>query len=180
MRTLIAFLLLCSSSLAIDISKEDVIKNEKPGLCMWASLETLGRYHGIKKVYGLKNTRKTPKQEVWKLPEYNNVPYYFTRAFGYPFMVNYEFKKLDIPIKHQRRGIYDRNICKKANKIGAAICLERGSDINPHECHVVILTEYTDDYVRFVDTNTPDRVIKKSREWFDYWWNGEAFAYEFR
>lgn len=180
MRIFIIFLLLCSPCLAIDIPKEDVVVNERPGLCMWASLETLGRYHGIKKLYGLKNTRKNPQTEIWKLPEYKNVPYYFVRAYGYPFMVNYEFQKMKVPLIHQQRGNYNRNICKKANQIGAVVCLNRGSDINPREHHAVILTEYTDDYVKIVDTNTPNKVLEKSRDWFDYWWNGEAFALDFK
>jgi hypothetical protein len=55
---LFAVLFISGAALAIDIPTDCRVPNQSPGYCCWASLETLGRTHGIPQLYNLVEARK--------------------------------------------------------------------------------------------------------------------------
>jgi hypothetical protein len=146
---------------AISINPEKVVPNTKPGRCVWSSLETLGRHHGV---ISLENIA-VGKREA-NLAE--------TRA---------ELDKLGVRYFASNKQIEPallEMVCK--GKLGAVVGVNNwpvrtGRKIgNEHEVimapyHAIILIDYSRDRVGWIDTNEPKVAVFMSGSHNVDWFN---------
>lgn len=146
--------LLASYSFSVEIPKDVRIKNRPPGICTWASLETIGRLHGIKSLYNLAEAQ-------YKAGVYP----------GDEDSIARQLNALGVKFKMQSRGNDDREILKK-------YATKQGCMIGMHKMHVLVLSHYDDKKVEFYDTNYKDVVWEATRAWFDQNFDGFVVVIE--
>src|SRR4051794_13911402 len=116
--TILLLLVVSGSALAIDIDSHDRIDNPDPGYCAYAALETLGRHHKLKELYGLVDRRRElrfwdDKTNAWIEDGGAYVPEDLGKILD----------RLEIKYKQQKRGSKDTDILEWAsrNNIGCVI-----------------------------------------------------------
>jgi hypothetical protein len=149
---LVALLLIPGALAEVNIDPANRIRNRPPGRCGWCALETLGRHHQIKDLYGLVDAHEStanPEDLVAVLD------------------------KLKLHYKLQNRGDRDTVLLKSccASGLGAVVgfrpLVEGGGG------HIVTLVEFTEDVVKVIDSNDQDcHVRTMSTERFLHWWDG--------
>lgn len=174
----IIFLLLPNFSWAIDLDRKDRVKNEPPGYCSWASLETLGRHNDIKPLINLVETRKQEpdplvletdaagKQHYVKMPKH----------VGSDSILRAKLLELKVKFRMTNTDSKDRSLLDSANSVGVVVGVEQGA--RGPAAHMIVLTHFDEKTVRFYDCNQPDDIWEGSREWFDYWWTGLSIVVE--
>ena len=172
MKKLIALLVLLipSQACSVDIDAKDRVKNQKPGFCAWASLETLGNHHKIKKMNGLLESRKGLPSK-WIIEHGWLV--WVDASDG--FVTTIKEKLDELKVKYYIREYGERDLLPCVNDYGAAVGMSKetvGADgIKFGEAHMIILTRYNKKMVRFIDPNDRQE-YEASREWFDKYWEG--------
>ena len=146
------FLFPCAARAEVNIDPECRMKNRPPGRCGWCAVETLGRHHHIKILYGLVEDHATTAD---------------------PEDLTALLDKVKVRYKLQNRGDLDTEVLRKAcaDGLGAVVGfrpLHEGAG-----GHIVTLVEFTDDTVKVIDPNDQDgRVRTLPRERFLHWWDG--------
>lgn len=178
MKKLIALMLVllaASPAWAIDIDKKNRVPNQDPGYCCWASLETLGRTHGITPLYGLVEAR-TKESDTHIEDGYGNVLVVHPKNYGYDYALRAKLTSLKVKFHMSSTGSVDRTLLKYAKSHGCLVGVKAGA--RGEGSHGIVLTHYDDKIVRFYDCNYPDKLWEGSREWFDYWWSGLVVVVE--
>lgn len=193
MRFLFAFLAtMCISFTAIaevKIDKNDVVPNKSPGYCAWASIETLARHHKIKRLVGLVEARsKESDVRIWR-PEKNEwepLPkvivrdeygrhHEIHRCGGWYWAVYRKLNAMNVKFYISKNTENRIKLIDWAmdNELGCVFIVRPGwDDGEPDEDespHALVLIDYGDKEVKFIDTNNPKKVYTKNRSWFDRW-----------
>jgi len=142
----------CVVRAEVNIEPECRMKNRPPGRCGWCALETLGRHHKIKPLFGIVEDHATTAN---------------------PEDLTDFLDKVKVRYQFQKRGEVSttilRNACDKG--FGAVVGfrpLQEGAG-----GHIVTLVDFTDDTVKVIDPNDQDgRVRTMPRERFLHWWDG--------
>jgi hypothetical protein len=150
--TLALFLLPGAAPAEVNIDAAFRMKNRPPGRCGWCAVETLGRHHRIKCLFGLVEDHDSTAN---------------------PEDLTALLDKLKVRYKLQVRGERDTAILRAscADGLGAVVgfrpLYEGGGG------HIVTLVEYTADTVKVIDPNDQDgRVRTMTTDRFLHWWDG--------
>jgi len=195
---LLALFFVCTSFVFADIKIEEEhrVENMKPGYCCWASIETLGRKHGIKQLHGLVKRRSQEsdfkqwdsKTQAWKQLPYVWVEYpngskrKVHRSPGDDQAMINRLRKLNVAFKFQSSGNYDLGLIKYAmkNKLGCMVVFDWGGWKRGYRrgayTHAVVLTKFNDKEVMFIDPNKTHKYWWVSRAWFNRYWMGETLV----
>jgi hypothetical protein len=196
--SLVVILLLSAPSWAqVTIDKKHRVANFGPGYCAWCSIETLGRHHQIEALYDLaENRSKESSVRQWNPDKgrWVSLPYVMVshgpnyqgpwvqerRNVGTDWGIYYKLKELGIKNRMQWTGNKDTAIIRYAmrNKLGCCFAVKEGCFGRGSSAHAMILTNYTDKTVEYIDPNDPKHVYEAKREWFDYWWTGWILVIE--
>lgn len=152
----------------ISISQENRVRNFGDGYCAWVSMESLGRHHNLPAFAGMGQRRAA-------LPSLVTVYDYDTRTWkkvrnngGWDWAIEQVLASTEAKHTVQRTGNKSTGILQLADKYGAMVGMSDG--VAWH--HALILTEYTPNGIKYVDTNAPEYEYEASREWFHKYWTG--------
>jgi len=184
MKTIIFSLLLLISQFVygFDVSIKNRVANEKPGYCMWASIETIGRERGIEKLFGLVESRKKDPPDRVLQPDLSVLTY---AAHGGPGVaVSRKLDKLKVRNYIQYEDNFDKNVLSYANEYGCVIGIKPYMLTWPNPnvqagYHAILLTKYSPDEIGFIDSNFPDKTFVGKREWLDKAWTGMAVIIDY-
>lgn len=172
------FLGVSSASADVIIPRQFRIKNRPPGYCAWCCLETLGRYHRIESLNDLaKNREKDPDHVIWIDPYQAIV---FPKNVGTPFIVQQKLDSLNVKYRTivSNDSVWLKEVTRKK---GCMAFFRPGAFVTPTgrtlDGHAVILTEYNDKDVEFLDPNDCT-YWKAERLWFDLYWDRYALVLE--
>lgn len=161
--TLVALLLLLSITkpgliyAKVFIDPANVTQNLPPGLCAWASMQTLMQHHKIHKEIGGKGFMERCRG----IPAYDYEAEAALKREGYTYKIAYygntDYSLLEWAI---------------ANDLGAVCYFHEGAfgtDSNGQPCraHAVVITDFNKKEVGIVDTNYPGQTFTAARSWFD-------------
>jgi hypothetical protein len=134
------------------------IKNKPPGRCGWCALETLGRHHKIKALYGL-------TEEHASTCDADSLMAVLTDK-GVTYRVQHEGDRNDEILHDAIRQNLGAVVGFRELKPGAG-------------GHIVTLIDMTEDTVKVIDSNDKDgRTRTMTIERFLYWWDGFALVVE--
>lgn len=185
-----ATLLFVSSAWAqVVIDKQNRVSNFGPGYCAWCCLEMLGRQHNVSPLFNLAYNRSRESVQQWDGQKWISLPYVLVsynadrnagpwvhekRNIGTDWGIYHQLNDLKIKYRMQWAGNRGRDIIQYAmkNKLGCCFSVKAGCFGEGTSAHAMILTNYTDKTVEFIDPNDIQNVYEASREWFDYWWCG--------
>jgi len=174
---LFAVLFLAGTVFAIEIPTNCRVSNQDPGYCCWASLETLGRTHGITELYDLVEARKKDPDGLLAYGSGRNVRYVVQpKNYGYDHALRAKLTDLKVKFWMEGSGNTDRTLLKYADSHGCLVGVNPGA--RGKGAHAIVLTHYDDKIVRFYDCNNPKDMWEGSRQWFDFWWSGLVIVVE--
>jgi hypothetical protein len=163
------------------IPPQCIIRNEAPGFCCWAAIETAARAQEITKLYNLKESRKTDPDgyiERAVKDKYSGtlqiVDNYFVPRYGGTIdSVLAKFTELGYFSYHyQRMGNYSKDLIYNALRKGhGAVVQVNWQDAMGEGCHAILLTNIQPDYVTFVNSNSGREEVR-SLAWFEENWDG--------
>lgn len=159
-----------------EISEKNRVRNQKPGYCAWASLETMCRHQQIKAGYDLVEKRKkdpdkydyTTGQILW-------------HNLGYDSEVESKLHDLKINFKMNRThgnrqaGI-DLIVHAVQNGHGAMVGLKCAPGCPT--AHAVTIIDINDQTFEYVDSNSPKETWVGSIDWFLWAWDGYVITVE--
>jgi hypothetical protein len=172
----IFFLLLSSTVLALEIEPENQVKNQKPGFCTWASLETLGRQRNIKPLINLVEQRKKDPSDVF-ITANGIITYKNSDGAGY--QADKKLKSLGLKYYIQYEDNFNTNVLTYANDFGCVIGIKEytlkwpRSDVQPGP-HAILLTKYNKSSIEFFDSNFPNKRFVGTTDWLMKSWTGLA------
>lgn len=187
-RFIVAFLLLLAVSSPafpqVIIKKENRILNRNPGYCAWCCLEMLGRHHKIEVLYNLLDNRE--KEFTWEWDgrkrEWIKTPYvwvdygnYKSKEHRSPATHRAKVNKLDslgVKYTYQNYYNYDKTLIKKTIKDGQGCLVVVRWWYNSKDTHAIVLLDYNDNGVEFLDPNDIDHTYTATHQWFNYYWTG--------
>lgn len=186
------FLFVISSAFSqIELASEDRIANTSDdglgGYCAWCCIETLGRYHKIDALYGLKEKRtKLSDFKHWdkKLDKWIDEPYIWVeneqgqkvktiRNIGDWTDIKNVLNKAKVKYLIQETGIKNTDVIKYAidNDFGCMIVINvKGGT------HAIIIQNYDKDKIRIFDPNDPKINYTAGWDWLDQNWTGYALV----
>jgi hypothetical protein len=174
------FLLLSSNVLALDIELANQVKNQKPGFCTWASLETMGRQRNIKPLIGLLEQRKTDPGDAFittsGIRRYKN-------SDGAGYQAYKKLTSLGLKFYVQYEDNFNTNVLTYTNNFGCVIGIKEYTlkwpkpDSQPGP-HAILLTKYNESNIEFFDSNFPTRRFVGSTKWLMESWTGLAIIVE--
>jgi hypothetical protein len=175
-RPLIPLLILALSASAraeAIIREEDRIANENPGYCLWASVETLARHNHVRALYGLLASRKTDP-DVWEWTPRGM--HYRHRAEGRLDVLREKLANLGCQkYRIQVAGRRSTDIIEAAVRAGRGCVVGirlPGQGSTPAQSHAVVVTEFTESAVRYIDPNDVTHEHTVPRSWFAARWDG--------
>jgi hypothetical protein len=149
---LVALLVIPGALAEVNIDPANRMRNRPPGRCGWCALETLGRHHQIKDLYGLVDGHESTANPEDLVAVLN---------------------KLRIDYKLQNRGDHDTALLKSCCASGLGAVVGFRPLVDGGGGHIVTLVEFTDDIVKVIDSNDQDcHVRTMSTERFLHWWDG--------
>lgn len=172
------FFFLSPSVWSIELEKKDRTPNQEPGYCAWASLETLGRHHKIEPLYHLVEKRKKDP-DVYLQNFDENGREFFTlqkKHIGTDFAIKEKLDQLKINYKMTLTRSNDRSLLSSANEQGVLIGVK--AEARGPAAHIIVLTHYDGETIKFYDCNYPNDIWLGSREWLDHWWTGLSIIIE--
>jgi hypothetical protein len=172
------FLFLSSSVWSIELEKKDRTPNQAPGYCVWASLETLGHHHKIESLFDLVEKRKKDPDIYIQNFDQNGKEFFALqqRHIGTDFVIREKLDQLKIDYKITLTRSNDRSLLSFANEQGVLVGVKVGA--RGPAAHIIVLTHYDGETIKFYDCNYPDDIWLGSREWFDHWWTGLSIVVE--
>lgn len=191
MRKFVATLLLLfvfqfSSFAQVVIDKESRIENRNPGYCVWCCLETLGNHQQIAALKGLVDSRDkefiwewNAQKKVWKKSPYVWIDYgtYQIKEHRSPGTARAISNKLDnlgVKYRYQNYYNYDKTLIKNAvkNKQACLIVVRWWKGVPCPDTHAIILLDYNEKGIEFLDPNEIDNTYTASHQWFNHYWTG--------
>ncbi len=149
-------LLPCAARAEVFIPLACRVANRPPGRCGWCSVETLGRHHRIKPLYGL-----TERHD----------------CVAGPGDLTVTLDGLGVRYRLQARGERDLALLRSACRDGLGAVVGFRPLFPGGGGHIVTLVDFGDDFVKVLDPNDQDgRVRTMPRERFLYWWDGFALV----
>lgn len=176
----------------VDIDKKHRVENFGEGFCCWASIETLGRHHGIKKLHDLaKNRSKESDVKQWDGKKWVPLPYVIVeygngqrvqekRNVGTDYGVYRKLNSLGVKYRMQWTGDYSHKMIEYAmkNKLGCCFAVHSKAFGPNSSAHAMVLINFTKENIECVDPNDPNEVYVYTREWFDKHWTGWILVIE--
>lgn len=176
----------------VDIDSKNRVENFGPGYCAWCSIETLGRHHGIKKLFDLaKNRSKESDVRQWDGTQWVPQPYVVVeygpgqyvqekRNVGTDYGVYRKLNSLGVKYRMQWSGDYSHKLIQYAvkNKLGCCFAVRATAFGPKSSAHAMVLTNFDDKNIECIDPNDPASVYVYSREWFDRYWTGWILVIE--
>jgi hypothetical protein len=150
-----------SLAFSFEIPAHARVRNIGPR-CAWASMEAVGRAHGIRPLRGLL---------AWRC-----------RVAGSATdqAVNAQLAALGVRFRNEQHGTYNRMTLQEANGRGCIVSMKRGTQWFPGRplwaMHSIVLTSYDDKQVTFYCSDNPNLIFTRSRAWFDAGWAGNALV----
>jgi ABC-type bacteriocin/lantibiotic exporter with double-glycine peptidase domain len=92
-----------------------------------------------------------------------------------------KLKSLGVRFRMQWRGNYSHNLIKFAMKknLGCVFAIEGFDKIKGERwAHAMVLVDFNDKEVMFIDPNDTDKVQTRPRSWFDQKWTGYVIVIE--
>lgn len=191
---IVTLLVTCQSFAQVSISKEHRIENFGPGYCAWCSIETLGRHHGIKKLYNLaENRSKESGVKQWDAEKGKWVPLPYVmveygqgqwvqekRNVGTDYGIYRKLNSLGVSYQMQWSGDYSHKMIKYAmkNKLGCCFAVRSKAFGPKSSAHAMVLTDFNDKNIECIDPNNPSEIYVYTREWFDTHWSGWILVIE--
>lgn len=169
--SLALFSLPLSSSLAeAGIPIKYRVKNQWPGYCCWASIETVCRHQGIEAGYNLVEKRKLDNDYItWD-------GRIIAKNYGADDPIADKMKSLGIkflmnPTSHTTKDAVLQ--IKKAvhEGKGAVIIVYHGLP-TVNECHAVVVIDMNDKTYSYIDSNNPTAIYDGDISWFWQEWTG--------
>jgi hypothetical protein len=174
-RNMLKSLLLClvsTSAFALDIPDLHRVHNVRApqgktagaAYCTLASLETLGRIHQIKSLYGAVEKEIKSSPEGWR---------------GHDENVEWKLKSLGVKFYNQRHGNYSTTLLERyADSHGVVVTFKPGDFVDGD--HSVVVVEYGE-VVYWYDSSRPTsdgprKLWKASREAFRRNWAGNSIV----
>lgn len=150
------------------IKKENRVRNREPGWCAWVCLETLGKHHRIPKLYNLSIDRMNDPDEI------------IINSDGYREFIPRNAatketaqRKLDsLKVNYEIRTGEPNWLKHNTIETGCVVFM------NPpafSEGHAIILTEFNEETIGFINPNDC-RYYIASREWFDAYFSHVAIV----
>lgn len=196
--SLVLVVTLCAFLLGgVEINEENRVPNrgskEEPGFCAWSCLEMLGRQHEVEALYDLVAKRAKEydfmhwdrDKGTWVADPYIWVYYKKgkekeLRCSGGEMAVINKLDHLKVKYKIQRFGNKDKAIIKYAmdENLGCMIVVTSEAFEGFENGHAVVLTEFGDKEIKFIDPNDISTPYKVDRGWFDRYWTGYTVVIE--
>jgi hypothetical protein len=148
----------CISRAEVVIDPSCRMKNRPPGRCGWCAVETLGRHHRIKALFGLVDAHE---------------------SIADPEDLTAVLDHLKVSYSYQARGSRDTAILRRASReaLGAAVGFRPLSE--GAGGHIVTLVDFNEETVKVIDPNDDDlRVRTMPTERFLHWWDGLTIVIE--
>lgn len=199
MRKFVATILLllmfaCPSFAQVHIKKEHRVSNQnfETGYCAWCCLETIGRHYGIEALTNLTKNRSQEftwtwdaKKKVWEKSPYVMIDYgsyksLELRSPGSHQALANKLNELKIKYRYQSYYNYDKTIIKNAvkDKQPCLVVVKCYWGRPSNDTHAIILLDYNDDGIHFLDPNDPDYTYTATHQWFNYYWMGYVLVIE--
>jgi len=200
MRKFLASCLLCllfvnSVFSQVVIKNKDRVPNRPPGYCAWCCLEMLGRHHRVKTLENLVDKRE--KEFSWQWDKENNKwhksPLVFTehgqyrkwehRSPGGHEAIASKLNSLKIKYYYQEYYNYDKALIAYAIRNDLA-CMAVLKDWDAEEewseplvrapppSHAVVVIDYNEKGVTFIDPNDIENDYFVEHDWFNYYFVG--------
>lgn len=166
------------TALGVDLPERCRVRNPA-NYCTWASLESLGRLHGVSPLRGLIALRQQRNGGA------------FSDGGDMPKVIQ-QLNELGVRHIAEADGTYNRRLlAERAEKYGVVVTIIAG---NGHAnyvatdgrtysgCHSIVLTHFDDSIVEFYDTSKPldpqgqPKTWRAGRDWFDRYWSGNAIV----
>jgi hypothetical protein len=148
----------CISHAEVVIDPSCRMKNRPPGRCGWCAVETLGRHHRIKALFGLVDAHA---------------------SIADPEDLTAILDNLKVSYSYQARGTRDTAILRRASSeaLGAAVGFRPLSE--GAGGHIVTLVDFNEETVKVIDPSDDDlRVRTMPTERFLHWWDGLTIVIE--
>lgn len=169
----------------INISKEDRVENFGDGYCAWVSIEILGRYHKIPELYNLSKNRSAESDFYsWDGKKWAKEPYVWVYKgssyvkeevnSGDEWAVYSKLNSLGVRFQVQLRGNTSTGLISYAmrNKLGCVFAIEGYDRVKGSWAHAMVLLDFDDEKVVYLDPNYIGKIQIQSRRWFNQHWNG--------
>lgn len=183
------------SNAQIKLKKEDCVANVSPdgeGYCAWSCIETLGRHHKIKSLYGLKEKRtkesdfKTwdAKKKHWVIEPYVWVNYgtYWLKVHRSPgdyVAIKQKLDEAKVKYQIQESGIRKTDIISYAirNKLGCMIVVNDWTEKST-TTHAMCIQDYDNEKVVLFDPNNLKYNYHVTWDWMTKYWTGYVLVIE--
>ena len=162
----------------VKIDKANRVENINPGYCAWCSIEMLGRHLKVKKLYNLTKNR-TKESDIWINYDDGKGWIRLRANEGHSNTIRWKMDELGVKYRMCNYGKFDRAMIEDSikNNLGCAVGFKSGA-FKGEGAHAVVLIDYNDDDVEFIDPNDPESTYTAKREWFDYYWDGWVLVVE--
>jgi len=169
--TLLSLILIAAAYGQVDIDKKNHVANRDGGFCGWASLETLGKHHGIKELAGLTKDRAKVMgryvtirgKKVWLPNGGATIP-----------QLASELASRKVDHYYTAPGTYSTGLLEAAfAKDSGAIVLFKPPE-GERMGHFVIVVGLDDKKAYVVDSNFPGETKTMTRANFFKYWDGSA------
>ena len=176
----------------VNIPKEYRVVNFGEGFCAWCSIEMLGKTHKIEKLYNLtKNRANESDFKIWDGKKWVIEPYvwvprgpeYFVKEkvnTGGEWAIYSKLKALDVRAKLQTYGNKNIDLINYAmkNKLGCVFAIEGVNPTGERWAHAMVLIDFNEKEVMYIDPNDIEYIKTKSRTWFNQNWTGYLVVIE--
>lgn len=162
---IVALLLAISPVYAeVSIPQSCRVPNKSVGVCSWCAIEMTGRYNGDKRLYGLVEARV-------KLNEQNP-----GTNGGTPSRIKDQLKELGVTdyIFQEPSDAKDKTILKNNDWNKQPVVVNVRNYPKEGQYHSILLTDFNDTTVTFIDPNVADKSMVAVMRWFDQHWDGSA------
>lgn len=160
------------------------IKNEAPGYCSWAAIETIAHAQEVAPLWHLMTKRKKDPDGHVEIAYYENgnlkiiKKIYVPNSGGTPDSILDKMAQMKFTkFKLQRPGTFNEQPIHNAlaKKHGAVVQVwwvdKQGGGL-----HAIVVTHLTNHEVYFIDSNDISKVHVKSYSWFKQYWDGFVFT----
>lgn len=135
----------------VNIATKNQVSN-KSNACGWCALETLGLHYKIKSLYGV-TARKVGGDGLTS-----------------QWMLRDELVRLKVPHTFSEPGTYNSTLLYDSLSRGQAVIVSLL--LQPDRGHSVIVTNITDRYVEFLDSNKVGVLQRMPKQQFNHYWTG--------
>lgn len=151
------------------IPAKDRVRNQQPGYCAWAALETVCRHQGIKAGYDLLEKRKLdPDLITWD-------GRIIRRSEGHDFSVAAKMQELGIAYQMNPTGAKTKEglrLIVEATEAGHGAVVGLWHEPVSGQHHAVVVVDINSETFDYIDSNSPGVIWSGSVDWFLWSWDG--------